>query len=371
MIGNDYDEDITKNKLFLKIQKDHNILLETAALENWIICLPRNEFVELGVEKDYILAHILIPNEELSGSHFINLIGDPFELNEDTLKRTTHENGCLWKILFRELYYTKDFSKIDIWCVSSSLVNKKTKIWDKEFTVDSIETAEEFLESHCGLENFLQHFGKVRNFLEDQKSVSKSTLQKKLWNLSQEIFPDVAEAAMNLSKININSLTVRKNMNKSILLIASYQTYAKCFNTICILNRKREEEFNKALLNLSSYAEDEIEGIPMVPAEFEPILPLVHKEISMINKYKTALEKMHCIRKAFEEVKSSHNQATVDDLLSVFVNVMVSYLYYNVCRLARKRPTITMQSLTLFHITRLIFLAKYPSKNLLSCLSSN
>lgn len=108
MIGNDYDEDITKNKLFLKIQKDHNILLETAALENWIICLPRDEIVEEGIlEKDYILSHILIPNEELPGSHFINMLGDPFELTNDTLKRTTHENGCLWKIMFRELYYTK------------------------------------------------------------------------------------------------------------------------------------------------------------------------------------------------------------------------------------------------------------------------
>uniref|UniRef100_T1GJ65 VPS9 domain-containing protein n=1 Tax=Megaselia scalaris TaxID=36166 RepID=T1GJ65_MEGSC len=43
----------------------------------------------------------------------------------------------------------------------------------------------------------------------------------------------------------------------------------------------------------------------------------------MINHYKTALEKMHCIRKAFEEVKSSESQATVDDLLSVFVNIMI------------------------------------------------
>lgn len=161
--GNDYDEDITKNKLFLKIQKDHNILLETAALENWIICLPRDEFVELTGEKDYILSHILIPNEELPGSHFINLIGDPFELYEDTLKRTTNENGCLWKILFRESFYMKDFSKIDIWCVSSALVNKKTQIWEKDFAVDSIEKAEIFLETHCGLENFLQYFGKVKN----------------------------------------------------------------------------------------------------------------------------------------------------------------------------------------------------------------
>lgn len=329
MIGNDYDEDITKNKLFVKIQKDHNILLETAALENWIICLPRNEFVEFGGEKDYILAHILIRNDELPGSHFINLIGDPFELHDDTLKRTTNENGCLWKILFRELYYTKDFSKIDIWCVSSSLVNKKTKIWDKEFVVDSIETAEEFLEIHCGLENFLQHFAKVKNFLEDQNSVSKAILQQQLWNLKEEIFPEIAEAANNLHKVNINSLIVRKNLNKSILLIASYQTYAKCFNTVCVLCRKKEEEFNKALLNLNSYMEDEIEGIPVVSPEFEPILPLVHKEISMINKYKTALEKMNCIRKAFEEVKSSHYQATVDDLLSVFVNIMVRYLLVN------------------------------------------
>ncbi|KAL5277326.1 ANKRD27 family protein [Megaselia abdita] len=323
MPGSDYDEDITKNKLFLKIQKDHNILLETAALENWIICLPRNECVELNEKKDYILAHILIPDEELPGSHFINLIGDPFELHEDTLKRTTSENGCLWKVLFKELYYTKDFSKIDIYCVSSSLVNKKTKIWDKEFTVDSIEKAEEFLEIHCGLDNFLQHFGKVKVFLEDQKSVSKNILQKKLWNLGQEIFPEIAEATANIHKVNINNLSVRNNISKSILLIASYQTYAKCFNTICILSRKKEEEFNKALLNLSSYAEDESEGIPMIPPEFEAILPLVRKEISMINKYKTALEKMHCIRKAFEEVKSSQSQATVDDLLSVFVNIML------------------------------------------------
>ena len=73
----EYEEDLSKNLFYLKLKTVHNILLETAAAEKWVICCPRKANINEKNLKShaYLISHILIPNEDLPKTHFLNLSG--------------------------------------------------------------------------------------------------------------------------------------------------------------------------------------------------------------------------------------------------------------------------------------------------------
>lgn len=48
MSAHRYEEDISKNSFFIKLKDEYKILLETAAMEKWIICLPRQSSINLN-----------------------------------------------------------------------------------------------------------------------------------------------------------------------------------------------------------------------------------------------------------------------------------------------------------------------------------
>lgn len=83
----DYDENLSQNAFFRKLQSDHKIIIETAPLENWIICIPRAATIQTPhlSSSDFLLAHVLIPNEELPQSHFTSLSGIDVRLEQKRL----------------------------------------------------------------------------------------------------------------------------------------------------------------------------------------------------------------------------------------------------------------------------------------------
>lgn len=114
-----YDEDLSQNKFFRKLQSEHKILIDTAPLENWIVCVPRSATVtkENVADTDYLLAHILIPHDEVP-EQYTNLLGVDIKQIDGKLC----SRGFSSRILFEELFYTKGLVKYKVWCIESSLM---------------------------------------------------------------------------------------------------------------------------------------------------------------------------------------------------------------------------------------------------------
>lgn len=139
----DYDENISQNAFFRKLQSDHKIIIDTAPLENWIICIPRSATIQPEQHlsnADFLLAHVLIPNEELPQTHFTSLSGVEVRLEQKRLHvgRTAHdddgeETPTLGEeaqqvieslVLFEEVFYTKQLLKYKVWCIETPLIRQ-------------------------------------------------------------------------------------------------------------------------------------------------------------------------------------------------------------------------------------------------------
>lgn len=114
-----YDEDLSENKFFAKLQGEHKILIETAPLENWIVCVPRTATIKSDHlnDTDFLLAHILIPHDEIA-EQYTNLLGaDVKQLNGKL-----HLRSIVSTILFEEIFYTKGLLKYKVWCIEWPLL---------------------------------------------------------------------------------------------------------------------------------------------------------------------------------------------------------------------------------------------------------
>lgn len=114
-----YDEELSENKFFAKLQREHKILIETAPLENWIVCVPRSATIkpEHLNDTDFLLAHILIPHDEIA-EQYTNLLGS----DAKQLNGKLHIRSIASTILFEEIFYTKGLLKYKVWCIEWPLL---------------------------------------------------------------------------------------------------------------------------------------------------------------------------------------------------------------------------------------------------------
>lgn len=131
-----YDENLSQNKFFQKIQCEHKILIETAPLENWIICVPRSATIkpENLSDTDFLLAHVLIPHDEIT-EHYTNLLAtDIKQIDGKLITR-----NIVSSILFEEVFYTKGLTnKYKVWCIELPLLCSDGNA-QNEYCVDAAE----------------------------------------------------------------------------------------------------------------------------------------------------------------------------------------------------------------------------------------
>lgn len=169
----DYDENLSHNDFFRKLQSDHKIIIDTAPLENWVICIPRAATItsEQLSNPDFLLAHVLVPHDELPQTHFTNLLGIDIRLEQkrltsvkatataqrqhaaensvrcgsndgrssssgsssgigecsnngdETMTQMGDSNDPIESfVLFEEIFYTMQLMKYKVWCIESALL---------------------------------------------------------------------------------------------------------------------------------------------------------------------------------------------------------------------------------------------------------
>lgn len=142
-----YDENLSNNEFFKKLQSEHKIIIDTAPLENCIVCIPRSTTLhhqkENLADPNFILAHILIPNDELPKTHFTNLLGH--DIHMEGQKLLVSKTGLESIVLFEEVFYTKTFMKYKVWCIECPLYGDRLPMTTGIFIVRDLRDAIELI----------------------------------------------------------------------------------------------------------------------------------------------------------------------------------------------------------------------------------
>ncbi|XP_062716938.1 ankyrin repeat domain-containing protein 27 isoform X1 [Aedes albopictus] len=335
-----YDEDLSKNAFYRKLQTDHQIFLETAPIEGWIICVPRSGTINERclVDQDFLLAQILVPNEELRETHFTNLSCADVRLNA----RQLITGGLKITILFEEVFYTNGL-KFKVWCVERPLCDTRPYgivIEDdlgRLTTITKLQDAVEFIRS-VAKPRYV--FSKIDASVQ---SFTKSKSDSNKWNLKQ-YKEDVRKLYIHCLEIMLQNRKLKDRCQKDThlkrnvkLAVETYmmdKLYDHVKDVINICQQEQVESFNKTIRNLSDIHISEMN----LKRSYADVIPVVKKELLRIDDCRTAIDKSACLRKAFEiiareqagaagakngaAVPGPKQMATMDDVIPLLIFVI-------------------------------------------------
>lgn len=303
-----YDEDLSQNKFFRKLQSEHKILIETAPLENWIVCVPRSATITKDnlSNTDYLLAHILIPHDEVP-EQYTNLLGiDIKQINGRLCCR-----GVAAQILFEEIFYTKGLVKYKVWCIESSLlagecdVNGVLNGADVEETVgllivrdlkDAIEIIWKETSSKAvfrKIENICSSFMKNTNHMgtvNGSIALPEATIDR-LRNSMDILLNHCYKKLMYQKRLHEKCSTDPHFAKIFRIALETYMMsilYGWVFDAITISYTEQSEKFNKTLRSLS----DMNQAYFKIDTKLNDVVGRVRTELLKISDFPTAIEKL-------------------------------------------------------------------------------
>ncbi|XP_055606006.1 LOW QUALITY PROTEIN: ankyrin repeat domain-containing protein 27-like [Uranotaenia lowii] len=330
-----YDEDLSKNPFYRKLQKDHQIFLDTAPIEGWIICIPRSGTLNekcLG-DQDFLLAQILVPNEELPETHFTNLSCIDIRRNGRLLVSETFKVT----ILFEEIFYTKDGLKFRVWCTERPLCDTKPYGLTLEdnigqlFMINKLQDAVEFIRSVPRSRHvFTKIDAIVQSFVKARSDFSQ-------WHL-QQYKEDVRKLYIQCLEIILQNRQLKDSCQKDFTLkgnvklaVESYmmdKLYDHVRDVINVCQLDQVESFNKTIRNLSDIHIAEMN----LKRCYGDVIPLVKKELLRIDDCRTVIDKVACLKRAFETISKEHSEwngkmsgklATTDDVIPLLIFIII------------------------------------------------
>lgn len=303
-----YDEDLSQNKFFRKLQSEHKILIETAPLENWIVCVPRSATITKDnlSNTDYLLAHILIPHDEVP-EQYTNLLGiDIKQINGKLCCR-----GVAAQILFEEIFYTKGLVKYKVWCIESSLLASESDVngvlngADVEETVgllivrdlkDAIEIIWKETSSKAvfrKIENICSSFMKNTNHMgtvNGSIALPEKTIDR-LRNSVDILLNHCYKKLMYQKRLHEKCSTDPHFAKIFRIALETYMMsilYGWVFDAITISYAEQSEKFNKTLRSLS----DMNQAYLKIDTKLNDVVGRVRTELLKISDFPTAIEKL-------------------------------------------------------------------------------
>lgn len=296
-----YDEDLSENKFFQKLQNEHKILIDTAPLENWIVCVPRSAAIkpENLNDTDFLLAHILIPHDEIP-EQYTNLLGADVKQRNGKL----HIRSVASTILFEEIFYTKGLLKYKVWCIEwplllSAAVDSMDDTPSGIFIVRGLQDAISLIWNETSSKAI---FRKIESIC---GSFMKNTICGEPLNVedpSQEILKRIknsVEILLNhcFKKMMYQRCLYEKCMNdphfRRVFRIA-LETYINdllyqwLFDAIAVACSYENEKFNRILRNLSDATLKDFK----LDATHSEVIGRVRVELMKITDLTTPIEKM-------------------------------------------------------------------------------
>ncbi|CAG9817822.1 unnamed protein product [Phaedon cochleariae] len=317
-----YDEMLLQNPFFMEIQEHHKDILEKSSRENWTICVPRMGTFELeDVTVEAILDHILIPEDEDNMYHTLSKKNIQVQ-NRHITKHSSHDSICdSIEILFEETFYVQKKSKYKVWCIECPLFwNHKNSHTQSIKIIGDLRDCLDFLWCESLGHTILDGIkNTVLNSAAESQTIEAEDLQTQKEFIGI-LFSQCLQVGM---KNEIISDKVVDNLffENFKLAVETYMQYClgrKLIYSIGSACHQADSHLTKIIKN-SNHLHYQDLGIS---CKFLNIITAAKSELSRINNYFTALEKINCLRKTFQifqEGGSAIAHITSDHILPVLV----------------------------------------------------
>nr|CAH7744373.1 unnamed protein product [Callosobruchus chinensis] len=315
-----YDENLSENLFFKEVTDNHWDLIEKAALESWIICVPKAESIAFNdVNLEVILDHILIPATE---GNFSTLSKRCVAVQN---KQLNCDASAIFsssiEILFEETFYVKKTLRYTVWCIDRPLFVKLKHCSSHSISVlESVHDCIDFLWAESLGHGILHSIRELcHTFVQQNEEIEAECLQTQK-ELLGNLFSKCLQVGLR------NEVLKEKSNNSSFLenFKLAVETYMQnCLGrklSVCVntLQHQTDSVINKIIRNSCDMQYQDL-GIS---SRFSDIISNARCELNKINNYITVLDKMICIKRTFEIIFQTKDVST-DDILEIFVFLML------------------------------------------------
>lgn len=325
-----YEENIQSNPFFTKIMESHNALINEVGTSNWIILVPKRAQItdECLKSNEFLLSHVLLPSDDLPKTHFTNLIGEEVTMDEKYL-RIKHERARSSLILFEEMFYTKDLQKFKILCIETPLCQKFIQKCPKTNSI--VQNVNESIELITQASNVRGGMRKIDNAISNfTLRIQKVSDYAKLTTNVKLLYDYCVNLICPKKQKNIDPF-LTMNLKISIEYYLMEAVYEKLFDAICLHHAEENQKFNRILKKLSDITIEDLNITSQPSPRVTENLNVMRMELIKIGGYKSALDKLYCIKNVIDAISTCNNDKlmTVDELLPVLVFAIIKTNYFN------------------------------------------
>ncbi|KAK6166700.1 hypothetical protein SNE40_023334 [Patella caerulea] len=340
---NKYDEDLYENNFFHQIQNQKKDVVNQAAQNGWVICVPKFSQTQGVVIKDNdILDHILQPvlNKQCdSRDNFISLSGNEACINNGVIKLCKgYQQQIEVQILFEETFHTEEDESFRVICIEN-FFNKQDKPKEEGATpppssrrLTSYEQCLDILWSHSGGKKARDNLDKMLASF----AVSYDNLEgESIRNIADVAASQFTKAMQTLLKDSVvrrsskHSPEYRESLKVAVETYLMNSIHKKLFRVITASLASQDAEINKLTRNMIDLQLQDM-GIRKV---FSQNIPPAKKELSKLNQYSTPLGRLFCIKRVVASLTRPSRQSsqsssedslmTTDDFLPILIFLII------------------------------------------------
>lgn len=343
-----YDENLSANPFFKKIRQDHSDLIHLASLQNLVICVPRLGSINSNqtLDEQFLMTHVLLPNEELPGSHFSS-VNNAGKVILTQSKRILFENQVGGQIevniLFEEVFYTKDLMRYKVWCVDRPFLAEATTSTAKNgnesakepdspsdlFYVQNLNDAVQLIWSEVQSKQILRKIDtSIANFRKNNRTFGNTDLEK-LKNNTHLLYNhcvDVLLLNRRLKEKCRSDAFLLKNLKIAVEQYMINALYTHLFDAITLCTTEENEKFNKMIRYLADIQLSEFK----LDSRLYDYIPAMKLELIKIENQTTVLDKLNCLKRAINTISEKYNKTTdtrkiltTDDVIPVLIFVII------------------------------------------------
>ncbi|OXU30741.1 hypothetical protein TSAR_001901 [Trichomalopsis sarcophagae] len=325
MMEFNYDEDLSQNSFFQTLQEDYQPIFNRAIGEGWIICVPRcGTFTKGALTKEDFLGHILIPNDELPGTHFHTLTDTEVRLYNRalTIECEDSEPRSL-RLLFEETFYTEDNNKYCVWCIEGLLEQGTTSSRDEVPVVSSLKECVDLLWAEVSDKSVLKELDST---IEEFERTHSKSLENECLQMQRDLVSMLYAKGLRIL-LKDNGLRERTLESRYFM-----QTIKLCAETYVLHGLRKilpqavsfytateDASLNKIIKNLHDL---QLADFGVRPDLYDGVTR-AKLELSRLDSYFTVLGKTSCLKRAARFVSQGESSVSSDELLPVLIFLVV------------------------------------------------
>ncbi|EZA49273.1 hypothetical protein DMN91_005335 [Ooceraea biroi] len=319
----EYDEDLSENQFLQELKNEYDTTFQRAIQEGWIVCVPRKgSFVDRKLREDEILAHILIPKQDLSIHRFDSLDGSEVLLVDKVL--TVEHNDTerySAQLLFKETFYSMDSHKYHVWCIECPL---KPSLHISDSCVNIITNFQEAIHFLVELldKQLRDDFkAKIKSFLQANKNLECKPVQVQS-DLVHELYANCLRMLLEnsaLGKKASDSKHYYCNIRVSLETYILYALRNVLLKSLSACTAVNDACLNKIIRNLDGIQLSHLQ----IRSDLQSRIHGGRMELSRLDNFMTVLGKIECLRRAVKYVSCGKSSVSSDDLLPVLVFLVI------------------------------------------------